>query len=307
MTPERTSTVCPRLHELPPPPAGRTGWPWTEESAPLPATMPRGRPWPKITIVTPSYNQAIFLEETIRSVLLQGYPNLEYLVLDGGSTDGSAEIIRAYAPWLSFWRSERDDGQSAAIADGFAMAHGEILAWLNSDDRFQPGALGRVGRFFDARPGVVFANGDVNLLDKASRVEKRTLAIRPVPQITATLGNHSWAQQGCFWRRAAYERIGGVDRSLHFCMDRDLFLRLARAGESRRIPGPPLADFRIHADSKSSILRDVWAREDQLLRERYGSPFSNNRVYRWMLHGMWQAHVIGRSLRWRCIRLGFEV
>jgi len=119
---------CPTLSGLPPPPNDRVGWPWTEATPPAGETLPDGRPWPKISIVTPSYNQGQFIEETIRSVLLQGYPNLEYLIIDGGSTDGSVEIIRKYEPWLAYWVSERDGGQSEAINKGFRRATGEIVA-----------------------------------------------------------------------------------------------------------------------------------------------------------------------------------
>src|SRR5512144_266396 len=109
---------CPSLQELPRPPRGRTGWPWSEASASLPSSMPDGGTWPRISVVTPSFNQARFLEATLRSVLLQGYPNLEYFVLDGGSTDGSTEIIKKYEPWLTHWVSGADGGQSAAINSG---------------------------------------------------------------------------------------------------------------------------------------------------------------------------------------------
>jgi len=118
---------CPRLKDLPSPPHGKKGWPWTEETPPLPDTMPDGRPWPRISIVTPSYNQAEFIEETIRSVLLQGYPDIEYIIIDGGSTDGSVKIIKKYEPWLTYWVSEPDRGQSHAINKGMKRATGEIL------------------------------------------------------------------------------------------------------------------------------------------------------------------------------------
>src|SRR5262245_23266161 len=106
---------CTRLIALPPPPPSKTGWPWTEESPPLPETMPDGSPWPRLSIVTPSYNQGQFIEATIRSVLLQGYPNLEYVVIDGASTDNSVGIIKQYEKWLTYWVSEPDSGQSCAI------------------------------------------------------------------------------------------------------------------------------------------------------------------------------------------------
>jgi cellulose synthase/poly-beta-1,6-N-acetylglucosamine synthase-like glycosyltransferase len=109
---------CPRLHELPSAPPGKTGWPWTEESTAPPPSMADGKDWERITIVTPSFNQGAFIEETIRSVLLQGYPNLEYIVMDGGSTDNSVQIIKKYSPWLNYWVSEPDGGQSDAINRG---------------------------------------------------------------------------------------------------------------------------------------------------------------------------------------------
>src|SRR5439155_19891425 len=122
-----------RLSVLPPPPRGKTGWPWTEESTPVAEAIKNGASWPRISIVTPSYNQGHFIEETIRSVLLQGYPNLEYIVMDGGSKDGTLSILRKYEHAIDFYTSAPDKGQAEAINKGFARASGDILAWLNSD------------------------------------------------------------------------------------------------------------------------------------------------------------------------------
>ena len=123
---------------LPPAPAHCTGWPWTTHTTATPATE---LSWPRISIVTPSYNQGHYLEETIRSVLLQGYPNLEYIVIDGGSQDNSLEIIQKYQPWIAYWHSQPDRGQADALNQGFARATGEICAYLNSDDLFLPNTL----------------------------------------------------------------------------------------------------------------------------------------------------------------------
>src|SRR5262245_13848080 len=132
---------CPTLTELPPPPSGETGWPWTEESKRLSSQTSGGRAWPRISVVTPSFNQGKFIEETIRSVLLQGYPDLEYFMFDGGSTDNSVEVIKKYSPWLTHWVSERDNGQSDAINRGLKMASGEFATWINSDDMLCKNAL----------------------------------------------------------------------------------------------------------------------------------------------------------------------
>src|SRR5882762_4423248 len=125
---------CPSLKQLPEPPKGKTGWPWTEQSPRVPATMPEGRLWPGISIVTPSFNQGQFIEETIRSVLLQGYPNLEYFVIDAGSADLTLEIIKKYEPWITYWVSEPDNGQVDAIKKGLRLSSGEWFNWINSDD-----------------------------------------------------------------------------------------------------------------------------------------------------------------------------
>ena len=139
---------CPSLKDLPAPPAGKTGWPWTEET-PFPSDEnPQGFVWPKISIVTPNYNFGDFIEETIRSVLLQGYPDLEFIIIDGGSSDNSVEIIKKYAPWIAYWSSEPDECQAAAINKGIKHCTGQIFNWICSDDILFKMALRTVGEAF---------------------------------------------------------------------------------------------------------------------------------------------------------------
>ena len=134
------------LQALPAPSSGKTGWPWTVcTSGPDCSSISH---CPTISIITPSFNQGQFIEETIRSVLLQGYPKLEYIIIDGGSTDETVAIIKKYEPWLTYWVSEVDRGQPHAINKGIAMATGDILAWINSDDIYLPGLLDKVARFY---------------------------------------------------------------------------------------------------------------------------------------------------------------
>jgi len=261
---------CPSLEELPPPPARKRGWPWTEATLAIPVEMRGTHVWPRISIVTPSYNQGEFIEETIRSVLLQGYPDLEYIVIDGGSDDGTPAILGRYKPWLSSLHIGPDGGQADALAQGFERATGDILAWLNSDDNYLPGTLERVARFFASYPAVVFANGDVDLVDQDGVYLQRLYAVRPNRFLTSNTGVHGWWQQGSFWKHSAYRQAGGIDRSLHFCMDRDLFIRLTSVGPGRRIPAPPLAHFRDHERAKTSTILHINREEGEMLIQKYG-------------------------------------
>jgi len=262
--------------ELPPPPPGRAGWPWTGDSHHLPDTMPDGKPWPKISIVTPSYNQAEFLEETIRSVLSQGYPNLEYIIMDGGSTDGSVEIIRKYERFLTHWESHKDDGQADAVYRGFEIATGEILGYLNSDDTYLPRCLERVGRYFATHPkdlwvvggGTISHPGDEPIHDRGLYPKRRW----GTPLYFGALLNprvKGLFQPSTFWRRESFFEVGGFDRTLQFCFDYDLFLRLAKVRRSGWIR-EFLACFRVHPQSKTSTMLEVCHREDRTLLRKYG-------------------------------------
>lgn len=220
----------PLAAELPRPPPGRTGWPWTTtrtETAPAPAGA-----LPAVTLVTPSFNQAEFLEATIRSVLLQGYPRLEYRVQDGGSTDGSVAVIEKYAPWLSGWASEADRGQAHAINKGLQDASGTILGWLNSDDILLPGALHGVARAFARRPDAVAWAGCIRTVGPEGQIIFPWVAPRHVSKD----GIADWGTSGlipqpaCFFSRKGAETVGGLDERYHYALDMEFWLRLASVG-----------------------------------------------------------------------------
>lgn len=242
---------CPILDELPPPPAGKTGWPWTEASKGLPDKMPNGNPWPKLSIVTPSYNQSKFIEETIRSVLLQGYPNLEYIIMDGASTDGSADIIRKYEPWLSYWVSEPDKGQSNAINKGFQQSTGTILAWINSDDTYEKDALSSVVTFMEKNPldDVVYGNAFIVNEEGYELAQMRTIPFNPKAFIHNTV--HIPVQSAVFWRREIFLKAGGIDEDLRYAMDVDLLVKFIEAGANFGFLREFLGTYRCHGESKT--------------------------------------------------------
>ena len=244
---------CPTLYDLPPPPPGRTGWPWTEESSQFPDRMPDGSPWPRISIVTPSYNQGQFIEETIRSVLLQGYPDLEYLVMDGGSKDGTLDIINQYGGWISYWLSEKDHGQSDAINQGLTRATGDIVAWINSDDYFWPGIVLEVAKAHRGsdpdRFWVVFA---IEHFDEA-RGRKWVTPQQEANSLDDWLISAVQVnQQGAFWSRGITDAIGLLDEDLHLGMDTEYFMRMVARGYAMdRINNVVAGTFRIHDRSKT--------------------------------------------------------
>lgn len=269
----------PTLDQLPPPPPGKTGWPWTEESPQLPDAMPDGRPWPRVSIVTPSYNQATFIEETIRSVLLQGYPDLEYIVIDGGSTDESVNIIRKYSNWLASWVSEPDRGQTHAINKGLRRVTGDLVAWLNADDTYVPGAFSEAAAVMGAADGPAFVYGDCQQIDEMGRPLGMYKGACDGLESFHLFRAHVH-QPTIFFRRALLEEVGYLDESLDFAMDVEFYMRVAARHELRHIPRV-LASFRIHAASKTSqdflgsireriaVGRRYWGDPGPLRRLRY--------------------------------------
>ncbi|MGH7507413.1 MAG: glycosyltransferase family 2 protein [Longimicrobiales bacterium] len=255
----RGARPCPSLAELPTPPAGRQGWPWTEESARCAPALPDGRPWPTITVVTPSYNQAEFLEATLRSVLLQGYPSLEYLVMDGGSQDASREIIEKYSPWLAGWVSERDRGQSHAVNTGMFWSIGEVQAWLNSDDLYYPGALATAGAamaagscdiLIGAMDKIEIGSGPARLVKRSSPTQGEPL--HPIPVLAGgRRTDFHFIQPPMFWRRGIWEATRGLDERYHYAMDTEWCSRALAAGATVGTTEEALACFTLHTGSKT--------------------------------------------------------
>jgi glycosyltransferase involved in cell wall biosynthesis len=230
----RTEMRSPTLTQLPHPPHGKlstepgfcTDWHWKEASPQLPDTMPDGSPWPRISIVTPSYNQDQFIEDTVRSVLLQGYPNLEYFIIDGGSTDNSVELIKKYESWLAYWTSEKDQGQTHAINKGFHRVTGEIFAWLNSDDVYLPGALHRVANEFQAHKELVMLAGECINVDISGREISRK-GSRTFDPLTVLISAKP-AQPATFFHSRMLKEVGYLREDLHFPLDREYVLRIGQ-------------------------------------------------------------------------------
>lgn len=250
------------LSDLPSPSPDQRGFPWTEASPP----PPRRSDWQKITVVTPSYNQGAYLEATLRSVLLQNYPNLEYIVIDGGSNDESLAILQKYAPFLSYWVSEPDKGQTDAINKGFRQSTGAIMGWLNSDDMLLPGALQTLGIAFNDKPSakVITAFRKVALED-----DSLINFIRPLPTDFFVTHRNVIAQEATYWQREVWEAIGELDESLRFGMDYEYWHRMIANGYQFSLLPAYIGYFRHHDESKTSTLQDTYRAELSKIFQRY--------------------------------------
>ena len=211
-----------------------------------------------VSIITPSYNQSAYLEQTLTSVLEQDYPRLEYLVVDGDSTDGSAEIIKKYAAKLAFWVSEKDSGQAEAINKGLARAKGDILAWLNSDDYYLPGTIRAAVEVFQANPDVVLVYGNMLAVDQHGQTTN-LLKYRPL-SIEDLLCFEIIGQPAVFFRRDAFEKAGSLDESYHCFLDHHLWLRIALQGRILHV-NETWAAARYHPEAKNRAKAAEFGRE----------------------------------------------
>ena len=221
--------------------------------------MPNGSEWPRISIVTPSYNQGQFIEETIRSVLLQGYLNLEYIIFDGGSTDETVSILEKYDPFLTFWVSEKDGGQTDAINKGFKMATGDLIGWQNSDDWYQKCAFAHIAKTWTENEKYDIYHGNVNyvsedgsFLFKAGEGEFHPLNMLPWQCIF---------NQSSFFSRKIFKEAQFLDLSKRHLMDYEFFWRLYRLGYRFKYVPEVAASHRQHANAKGSTQGDIAALE----------------------------------------------
>ncbi|MCQ8894114.1 MAG: glycosyltransferase [Methanolinea sp.] len=267
-----------QLSDLPPPEKGQIGWPWTEVPS-CPSLYGDTIYWPKISIITPSYNQGEYIEETIRSVLLQGYPNLEYIVIDGGSTDNTIEILKKYSDFITYWRSEPDNGQTNAINKGLKLCRGDIIAYLNSDDRYEPNAFFVVARYFQEHKNVRMIYGNIIHIDKNSQVIEKVKCKHSCDFERLLSLNFYIAQPTVFFRREVFEKIGYFDEKLNLAMDTDYWLRVSQIFSIGFIDYP-IAAFRLYPETKSASRETEYLEEFLLIFEKIFSQETLSKNYR---------------------------
>ena len=256
-------------------------WPWNAEVSS--DIYDANIEWPKISIVTPSFNQGQFIEETIRSIVLQNYPNLEYIIMDGGSSDNTLEIIEKYRPWIDIVVSEKDGGQSDALIKGFEKSSGKILNWINSDDILCETALYHIGITFINNPELSFVHGKNGIMDIDSVLynymphPKDLLSIRYLCEMP-------YGQQACFFTRDVYFESGGINRDVHFSMDYELYLRMHLLGIQVKQIDELIGNIRIHDNTKTAQLESIMHQENgnafmtfliSCGKSRYASIFKN--------------------------------
>jgi len=248
---------------------------------------------PLVSIITPSFNQVQFLEQTIQSVLGQDYPQIEYIIVDGGSTDGSVDMIKKYEGRLAWWVSEQDQGQTDAINKGFAHSKGEVLAWINSDDTYNPRAVGQAVKYLIENPDVAMVYADCNFINEAGQVIGKFNS-KQTDYRRLREGYVHIPQQTMFFRAKYWQELGPLDPSFYFAMDYDLWTRIASKAPIKYLAGQTWANFRIHDLGKTTTHDDrCWP---EMLRVHYrdGGGFFSLIVAKYYLR-----KIIGSLWKWR--------
>lgn len=248
---------------------------------------------PLVSIITPSFNQASFLEETITSVMTQDYPRIEYIIMDGGSTDGSVDVIQKYADRLAYWESAKDKGQTDAINKGFNRASGDILAWINSDDTYNPKAVGEAVKFLIEHPETAIVYADCNFINEHGEVIGK-FASRQTDYAKLRRGYVHIPQQTMFFRAEYWKQLGPLDPSFYFAMDYDLWVRIAKQAPIQYLSGKTWANFRIHTSSKTNVNDERGWQEMLRVHYRDGGSFFAPIVAKYYLR-----KVIGPLWKWR--------
>jgi len=256
---------------------------------------------PLVSIITPSFNQARYLEATIQSVLGQDYARVEYIIIDGGSSDGSVDVIEKYKGRLAWWVSEQDQGQTDAINKGFNRANGEILAWLNSDDTYNAGAISAAVKYLTENPAVAMVYSDCDFINEQGDViGKFNSAQTDIRRLRE--GYVHIPQQSMFFRAKYWRELGPLDPSFFFAMDYDLWTRIAARAPLKYLAGQTWANFRLHTSGKTTSADDRCWPEMLRVHYREGGSFFSVIVAKYYLR-----KIIGPLWKWRIKKTGKQV
>ncbi|MDG0866424.1 glycosyltransferase family 2 protein [Candidatus Lucifugimonas marina] len=302
-----------QVSDLPVPEKSRDGWPWTEAFDPGEEfKLAGGQSWPKISIVTPSYNRIRFFEETLRSVILQGYPNLEFIIMDAGSTDGSIELIKKYEPWIASWVSVPDGGQTDAVNKGWAKATGEILGWLATDDIYLPGTLWRVAMEYRKSEFAALAGGtDVVDIDGLFIGRKGGKSFEPESILTGAKPG----SPASFYRHDILDQVGDMRLDLTYNPDREFAIRIGEKfwPDMARTVSEPFSAFRLWDESitgaggraavseRISVVDEYLARNPELSNAGGIRTLSLHRIYISQAKREKEVNALGEELRFRLL------
>lgn len=252
---------------------------------------------PLVSIITPSFNQGKYLEETMLSVLNQDYERIEYIVVDGGSTDNSLEVVQKYQSRLAWWVSEKDKGQTDAINKGFEHASGQIVAWLNSDDVYYPGAVREAVEYLVSHPQIGMVYADLDFINQVGKLIGKFNAAQ-TDLVKLRRGFVHIPQPSTFIRAELWKQIAPLDPTFYFAMDYDLWTRLAKITEFKYLPGKTWAKFRLHSDGKTVSNDDRCWPEMLRVHYREGGGF-----FSWIVLKYWIRKIAAPFLNWKRRRM----